>query len=46
MDDDDSEWGVRRAIRDFYANGYVWGSDVEVTRYYTNDAYETQTEDD
>lgn len=37
---------VRWAIRDFYGHWAIWGTDVEVEKLTTNDAYETQTEDE
>ena len=36
---------VRRAVRDFYGNWRIWGSDLEVTKHSTDDNFETQTDE-
>lgn len=39
--DNDSTNNWRYAIRDFYLNHRIWGSDVTVTKYSVNDKFET-----
>ena len=41
--DNDSENNFRYAIRDFYLNWRIWGSDIEVKKYSVNDEMETVT---
>jgi len=39
--DTDSAGSIRNAIVDFYGNGRIWGSNIEVTKLEVNDDFET-----
>jgi hypothetical protein len=39
--DNDSTNNIRYACNDFYGHWTIWGSDTAVTKYETNDAFET-----
>ena len=39
--DNDSAHNIRRALCDFYCSNQIWGSNVEVKKYETNDKFET-----
>ena len=41
--DNGSADSIRNALKDFYGNGRIWGSDIEVTKLEVNDSFETVT---
>ena len=43
--DNDSANNIRRALCDFYCKGDIWGSNLEVKKYETNDKFETVDSD-
>ena len=43
--DNDSASNIRRALCDFYCSHQIWGSNVEVKKYETNDKFETVEKD-